>query len=72
MATEFRGVFEKEAMMGGEGSVFGALIGALIMTFIDNGMSLMNLDNTFQYIVKGMVLLLAAWMDVATNKKSAM
>ncbi len=58
--------------MGGEGSVFGALIGALIMTFIDNGMSLMNLDNTFQYIVKGMVLLLAVWMDVATNKKSAM
>lgn len=57
--------------MGGEGSIFGALIGALIMTSIDNGMSLMNLDNTYQYIVKGMVLLLAVWMDVATNKKSA-
>lgn len=55
--------------MGGEGSVFGALIGALIMTFIDNGMSLMNMDNTYQYIVKGLVLLLAVWMDIATNKK---
>ena len=58
--------------MGGEGSIFGALIGALIMTFIDNGMSLMNLDNTFQYIVKGMVLLLAVWLDVTTSKKSSM
>ena len=55
--------------MGGEGSVFGAVIGALIMTAIDNGMSLMNLDNTFQYVVKGLVLLLAVWMDVATRKK---
>ena len=48
--------------MGGEGSVFGAVIGALIMTAIDNGMSLMNLDNTFQYVVKGLVLLLAVWI----------
>ena len=55
--------------MGGDGSVFGAVIGALIMTAIDNGMSLMNLDNTFQYVVKGLVLLLAVWMDVATRKK---
>ena len=55
--------------MGGEGSVFGAVIGALIMTAIDNGMSLMNLDNTFQYVVKGLVLLLAVWLDVATRKK---
>ena len=55
--------------MGGEGSVFGAVIGALIMTAIDNGMSLMNLDNTFQYVVKGLVLLLAVWMDVAARKK---
>lgn len=57
--------------MGGEGSIFGALIGALIMTFIDNGMSLMNLDNTFQYVVKGLVLLLAVWLDVATSQKNA-
>lgn len=56
--------------MGGEGSVFGAIIGALIMTSIDNGMSLMDMDVTYQYIIKGLVLLLAVWMDVATRKKS--
>jgi D-xylose transport system permease protein len=56
--------------MGGEGSVFGAIVGALIMTAIDNGMSLMNVGDTYQYIVKGLVLLLAVWMDVASRRKT--
>ena len=45
--------------LGGEGTVFGAIIGALVMSSLDNGMSLMNLDVTWQYVVKGLVLLLA-------------
>lgn len=56
--------------MGGEGSVFGAIIGAFIMTSIDNGMSIMNLPPEVQYIAKGMVLLLAVWLDVSTRKNS--
>ncbi|MEY8387429.1 sugar ABC transporter permease [Oscillospiraceae bacterium 38-13] len=56
--------------MGGEGSVPGAIIGALIMASINNGMSIMNLPSHAQYITKGIVLLLAVWMDVATRKKS--
>lgn len=56
--------------MGGEGSVPGAIIGALIMASINNGMSIMNLPSHVQYITKGVVLLLAVWMDVATRKKS--
>lgn len=56
--------------MGGEGSVPGAIIGALIMASINNGMSIMNLPAQIQYITKGLVLLLAVWMDVATRKKS--
>ena len=54
---------------GGVGRVFGAAIGALVMASLDNGMSLMNLDITYQYIIKGMVLLLAVWVDFATKKK---
>ena len=54
--------------MGGEGSVFGAIIGAFIMSSIDNGMSIMNLPPQVQYIVKGLVLLLAVWLDVSTKK----
>ena len=54
--------------MGGEGSVLGAIIGALIMTSIDNGMSIMNLRPEVQFIAKGLVLLLAVWMDVSTRR----
>ena len=54
--------------MGGEGSIFGAIVGAFIMSGIDNGMSIMNLPPQVQYIVKGLVLLLAVWLDVSTKK----
>jgi D-xylose transport system permease protein len=55
--------------MGGEGTVFGAIIGALVMASLDNGMSLMDLGVTWQYVVKGLVLLLAVTIDVTTRKK---
>lgn len=57
------------SLLGGEGTVIGAVIGALIMSSLDNGMSLMNLDITYQYVVKGLILLLAVWVDIATRKK---
>lgn len=56
--------------MGGVGTIFGAIIGALVMASLDNGMSLMNLEVTWQYIVKGSILLLAVWVDIATRRKS--
>lgn len=56
--------------LGGVGTIYGAIIGALVMASLDNGMSLMNLDITFQYIIKGLILLLAVWVDFATKKKS--
>ena len=56
---------------GGIGTVFGAIIGALVMASLDNGMSLMNLPIMIQYIIKGMILLLAVWVDIATKKKNA-
>jgi len=57
------------SLMGGEGTIFGAIIGALVMASLDNGMSLMNLDITFQYVIKGLILLLAVWVDMAQKKK---
>jgi len=56
---------------GGIGTVFGAIIGALVMASLNNGMSLMNLDVMIQYIVKGMILLLAVWVDIANKKRAA-
>ena len=57
------------SLSGGQGSIFLAMIGALIMASLDNGMSLMNTSSYFQYIVKGLVLIIAVWFDVSTSKK---
>jgi len=57
------------SLMGGEGTIYGAVIGALVMASLDNGMSLMNMDITFQYVIKGLILLLAVWVDMAQRKK---
>jgi D-xylose transport system permease protein len=57
------------SLLGGEGTIFGAIVGALVMASLDNGMSLMNLDITFQYVIKGLILLLAVWVDMAQRKK---
>ncbi|MFA9397043.1 MAG: sugar ABC transporter permease [Clostridiaceae bacterium] len=55
--------------LGGEGTIIGAMIGALIMSTINNGMSLLNASTTWQYVVKGLILMLAVFIDFATRKK---
>lgn len=57
--------------LGGIGTVFGALIGALIMASLENGMSVMNMGVFWQYIVKGLVLILAVYVDIASKKSSS-
>jgi putative multiple sugar transport system permease protein len=53
---------------GGVGSIFGSLIGALVMISLINGMNLMGVDANLQYIVRGLVLVLAVVFDVVTRK----
>lgn len=55
---------------GGVGTVYGALIGALIMASLDNGMSMLGVDSFWQMIVKGSILLLAVWVDVMSGAGS--
>ncbi|MDR3438037.1 sugar ABC transporter permease [Telmatospirillum sp.] len=57
------------SMRGGIGTVNGAMIGAVIMASLDNGMSMMNVDTFWQMIVKGSILILAVWMDVASGSE---
>ena len=57
------------SLMGGEGYIYGGVVGALVMGSLDNGMSLLNLGADWQYVVKGLVLLLAVWVDMATRKR---
>jgi D-xylose transport system permease protein len=55
------------SMRGGSGTVYGALIGALVMASLDNGMSMLDVDTFWQMIVKGSILTLAVWVDVVTR-----
>lgn len=57
------------SLAGGIGSVYGVVIGALIIALLDNGMSMLDVPTFWQYIVKGTILLLAVWMDTMSKKK---
>lgn len=57
------------SLMGGAGTVIGAIIGALVMTTLDNGMSLMGLESFWQYVVKGSILVVAVWLDISNRRK---
>ena len=57
--------------LGGTGTVFGALIGALIMSSLTTGLQMMNVQPFVQYLVKGLVLVLAVLLDVTFKKGKA-
>ena len=56
---------------GGTGTVSGAVIGAIFMGVLNNGMSILGVDMNWQRAVKGLVLLLAVIFDVVSKKKKA-
>ena len=55
---------------GGSGTVGGVVIGALLLGVINMGMSIMGIGDSWQYVVKGAVLLIAVVFDVISNRKS--
>jgi len=57
------------SLMGGRGTVFGACIGALIMASLDNGMSLLNVRDFMQDIVKGCILVAAVGLDMMGRRQ---
>ncbi|BDU49871.1 sugar ABC transporter permease [Haliovirga abyssi] len=59
------------SLSGGSGTITGTIIGTLIIGTLNNGMSLMGISSFYQLIVKGLIILLAVWFDVASKKKKA-
>ena len=57
---------------GGIGSIIGVIVGGLVMSAINNGMSLMNLGTHYQYVVKALILLLAVFYDIYTRRKAGL
>ena len=55
---------------GGSGTVAGVMVGAILLGVINQGMSIIGLDNNWQYVVKGSVLLVAVIFDVVSNHKT--
>lgn len=58
------------SLSGGRGRVFGALVGALLMGSLNNGMSLMNVPTFYQDTARGIVLLLAVAIDQLSRRRS--
>lgn len=56
------------SFFGGRGTVFGALVGALILGVIQNGLNLLNVDPAWQYVALGVVVVLAVELDVVRQR----
>ncbi len=54
--------------LGGVGTIFGAMIGALIMSSLTNGLQIMNVPSSWQYVVSGIVLVIAVYVDMVLKK----
>ncbi|MFQ6097543.1 MAG: ABC transporter permease [Armatimonadota bacterium] len=51
------------SLMGGSGSIFGTVVGAFIIQVLNNGLSLMGVEQYWQWIVKGLVIAAAVSLD---------
>ena len=51
------------SLNGGKGSVWGTVVGALIIGVLNNGLVLLNVSPFWQQVIKGLVILLAVVMD---------
>ena len=59
------------SLAGGEGSIQGALFGALLVGVLNNGMRLMGVPSTYHTLVKGVIIICAVAMDVYGKNKDS-
>ncbi len=58
------------ALAGGAGTIYGAVIGALIMQSLQSGMASVGVDAPLQNIVVGIVLVFAVWVDIVYRRRT--
>jgi D-xylose transport system permease protein len=59
------------SLLGGRGSVWGALLGAAVMASLDNGMSLLNTESYWQGVIKGGILVTAVSADIFLRRRKS-
>ncbi|MCC8167466.1 MAG: ABC transporter permease, partial [Planctomycetes bacterium] len=59
------------SLLGGSGSVWGTLLGAIIMGVIRNGLNLMNVSSYLQKLIIGVIIIAAVLLDSFRNRKRA-
>ncbi len=58
------------SLRGGEGTILGVLVGATLMRLITNGINLLGISTYWEYVIVGGVILLAAVLDVAVQRRT--
>ncbi len=58
------------ALAGGVGTIYGAILGALIMQALVSGMGMVGVDSPLQNMIVGGVLILAVWIDIIYRRKT--
>ncbi|WP_406677996.1 ABC transporter permease [Moorella sp. ACPs] len=57
------------SLAGGRGSIFGTVLGVFMLGVIENGLNLLGVSTYYQYIIKGMILIMATGIDGYFRKK---
>lgn len=58
------------SLFGGSGTIFGTMIGALILTLVINGMNLLQINASWQPLITGTIVLVAVWIDMRTRQEA--
>lgn len=59
------------SLRGGEGSIFGAILGVIMLNLINNGLVLLNVSVYWQQLVSGAILLIAVTIDFYSNQRKS-
>lgn len=58
------------SLAGGVGTIYGAMLGALVMQSLQSGMTLLNFDSAYKDMAVGSVLVLAVWLDQLYRRRA--